>query len=183
MTWMALFGRLFGYLWMVYDLWDCVATIPLLSTLHWRTRWWLRRCISYFQPRQYPLSMYFVFATCFSSFRRHWCQPVFSDGASQGSRKGSHVTHVYEINTWLWDFCRPQPGVRGLLVATTEKILRHSRSETSRRAWKTRQAWKRATDEEESSWSDMTCINRSYTCHISMLSKRCIWRDCVIPPA
>ncbi len=32
----------------------CCKYYPLF-TLHWRTRWWLRRCISYFQPRQYPL--------------------------------------------------------------------------------------------------------------------------------
>ena len=60
-----------------------------------------------------------------------------ADGASQGSRRGSHV---YEINTWLWNFGRPQPRVRGLSVARTERIRRKSRSETSRRAWETRKA-------------------------------------------
>ena len=70
-----------------------------------------------------------------------------ADGASQGSRRGSHV---YEINTWLWNFGRPQPRVGGLSVVKTEEIRRRSRSETSRRAWKTRQARKRAADEEES---------------------------------
>jgi hypothetical protein len=39
-----------------------------------------------------------------------------ADGASQGSRRGSHV---YEINTWLWNFGRPQPRVGGILVAET----------------------------------------------------------------
>ena len=68
-----------------------------------------------------------------------------ADGASQGSRRGSHV---YEINTWLWNFGRPQPRVGGLLVVKTEEIRRRSRSETSRRAWKTWQARKRAADEE-----------------------------------
>jgi dolichol-phosphate mannosyltransferase len=29
-----------------------------------------------------------------------------ADGSGQGSRRGSHV---YEINTWLWNFGRPQP--------------------------------------------------------------------------
>ena len=70
-----------------------------------------------------------------------------ADGASQGSRRGSHV---YEINTWLWNFGRPQPRVGGLSVVKTEDIRRRSRSETSRRAWKTRQARKRAAEEEES---------------------------------
>ncbi len=71
-----------------------------------------------------------------------------ADGASQGSRRGSHV---YEINTWLWNYGRLKPRVGGFSVAKTEKIRKHSRSETSRRAWKTRQARKRAADEEDSS--------------------------------
>ena len=70
-----------------------------------------------------------------------------NSGASQGSCRGSHV---YEINTWLWNFGRPQPRVGGLSVVKSEEIRRRSRSETSRRAWKTRQARKRAADEEES---------------------------------
>ena len=70
-----------------------------------------------------------------------------ADGASQGSRRGSHV---YEINTWLWNFGRPQPRVGGLSVVKTEEIRKRSRSKTSWRAWKTRQARKRAADEEES---------------------------------
>ncbi len=62
-------------------------------------------------------------------------------------------SHVYEINTWQWNFGRPQPRVQvgGLSVVKTEEIRRRSRSETCRRAWKTRQAPKRAADEEESS--------------------------------
>jgi hypothetical protein len=73
-----------------------------------------------------------------------------ADGLSQGSRMGNHV---YEINIWRWNFARPQPRVGENSVAKTEKILRRSKSETSLRAWKTRQAQKRATDsdEEESS--------------------------------
>ena len=102
-----------------------------------------------------------------------------ADGASQGSRRGSHV---YEINTWLWNFGRPQPRVGGLSVVKSEEIRRRSRSETSWRAWKTRQARKRAADEEESTWRDMTFIYHSYTCHISMLIKACIQRNCMMPP-
>ena len=67
-----------------------------------------------------------------------------ADGQGQASRRGSHV---YEINTWLWNFGRPQPRVGGLSVAKTERIRRQSRSETSRRAWETRQARKRAAEE------------------------------------
>jgi hypothetical protein len=33
-----------------------------------------------------------------------------ADGAGPNSRRGSHV---YEINTWLWNFGRPQPRVGG----------------------------------------------------------------------
>ena len=53
------------------------------------------------------------------------------------SRRGSHV---YEINTWLWNFGRPQPRVGGLSVAKTEKIRRKSRSEASKRGWATKKA-------------------------------------------
>ena len=66
-----------------------------------------------------------------------------ADGQGQASRRGSHV---YEINTWLWNFGRPQPRVGGLSVAKTERIRRQSRSETSRRAWETWQARKRAAE-------------------------------------
>ena len=103
-----------------------------------------------------------------------------ADGASQGSRRGSHV---YEINTWLWNFGRPQPRVGGLSVVKTEDICRRARSETSRRAWKTRQARKRAAEEEESTWRDLTFIYHSYTVHISMLIKAWNPRNCVMPPA
>ncbi len=47
---------------------------------------------------------------------------------------------VYKINTWLWNFGRPQPRVGGLSVAKTERIRRQSRSETSLHAWETRKA-------------------------------------------
>ena len=97
-----------------------------------------------------------------------------------GTIRGSHV---YEINTWLWNFGRPQPHIGGLSVVKTEETRKRSRSETSWRAWKTRQARKRAADEEEPSWSDMTFIYQSYTCHIWMLIKTWIRRDCVMPPA
>ena len=60
-----------------------------------------------------------------------------ADGAGPNSRRGSHV---YEINTWLWNFGRPQPRVGGLFVAKTEKIRRKSRSEASKRRWATKKA-------------------------------------------
>jgi hypothetical protein len=66
-----------------------------------------------------------------------------ANGASKESRRGSYV---YEINTWLWNFGRPQPRVGDLSVAKTERIRRKSRSETSRRAWETRKARKRAAE-------------------------------------
>ena len=67
-----------------------------------------------------------------------------ADGSGQGSRRGSHV---YEINTRLWNFGRPQPRIGGLSVAETEGVRRQSRSETSRRAAETRKARKRAVDQ------------------------------------
>ena len=68
----------------------------------------------------------------------------YADGQGPASRRGSHV---YEINDWLWNFGRPQPRVRGLSVARTERIRRKSRSETSRRAWETRKARKMAAED------------------------------------
>ncbi len=53
-----------------------------------------------------------------------------ADGAGPTTRRGSHV---YEINTWLWNFGRPQPRVGGLSVAKTKKIRRKSLSEASKR--------------------------------------------------
>ena len=60
-----------------------------------------------------------------------------ADGAGPNSRRGSHV---YEINTWLWNFGRPQPRVGCLSVAKTEKIRRKSWSEASKRGWATKKA-------------------------------------------
>ena len=60
-----------------------------------------------------------------------------ADGTGPNSRRGSHV---YEINTWLWNFGRPQPRVGGLSVSKTEKIRRKSRSEAAKRAWATKRA-------------------------------------------
>ncbi len=69
-----------------------------------------------------------------------------ANGHGQASRRGSYV---YEINTWLWNFGRPQARVAGLSVAKTERIGRQSRSDTSRRAWETRQARKPERAAEE----------------------------------
>jgi hypothetical protein len=71
----------------------------------------------------------------------------YADGSGQGSRRGSHVD---EINTWLWNFGRPQPRIGGLAVAKTKRVRRQSsqsRSESSRRAAETRKARKRAVDQ------------------------------------
>ncbi len=71
-----------------------------------------------------------------------------ADGASQSSRRGSHV---YEINSWLWSFGRPQPRVGGLSVAKTERIRTKSKSERTRCGWKTRHDRKRRAEGEKSS--------------------------------
>jgi hypothetical protein len=52
-------------------------------------------------------------------------------GAGPTSRRGSHI---YKINTWLWNFGLPQPSVGCLSAAKTEKILRKSLSKASKRA-------------------------------------------------
>ena len=67
-----------------------------------------------------------------------------ADGSGQGSRRGSHV---YEINTWLWNFGRPQPRIGGLSVAKIEGVSSQSRTESARRAAETRKARKRAVDQ------------------------------------
>ncbi len=71
-----------------------------------------------------------------------------ADGPLQGSRRGSQV---YEVNTWLWNFGRPQPRVAWLSVAETEKILKRCRGEEARGAWRTRtrRARKRAAAEAQ----------------------------------
>jgi hypothetical protein len=50
--------------------------------------------------------------------------------------------YVRRVDTWLWNFGRPQPRVGGLSVAKTEKIRRKSRSEASKRGWATKRARK-----------------------------------------
>ena len=60
---------------------------------------------------------------------------AFECGCADGAGR-----HVYKINTWLWNFGRPQPRVGGLSVAKTEKIRRRSRSEAAKRAWATKRA-------------------------------------------
>ncbi len=64
-----------------------------------------------------------------------------ADGSGQGSRKCSHV---YDSNTWRWNFGRPQPRIGGLSVTKTERIRSQSRSDSSQRADETRKARKRA---------------------------------------
>jgi hypothetical protein len=101
-----------------------------------------------YEPHLFPLSTLEGLRTSlaeFHSFHVFWTeiQPQLfhistegrfecgcADGAGHTSRRGSHV---YEINTWLWDFGRPQPRVRGLSVAKTDKLRRKSRSEASKR--------------------------------------------------
>ncbi len=67
------------------------------------------------------------------------CECGRAYGAGPASRKGSHV---YEINTWLWAFGRPQPRIGCLSVAKTQRILKVSRSEAAKRAWETKRAQK-----------------------------------------
>ncbi len=62
-----------------------------------------------------------------------------ADGAGPASRKGSHV---YEINTGLWAFGRPQPRIGGLSVAKTQQIRKASRSKAAKRAWEMKWARK-----------------------------------------
>jgi hypothetical protein len=62
-----------------------------------------------------------------------------ADGAGPTSRRGSHV---YEINTGLWNFGQPKPRAGGLSVAKTEEIQGKSRSEAAKQAWATKRARK-----------------------------------------
>jgi hypothetical protein len=70
----------------------------------------------------------------------------FSCADSQGPAP-CRGCHVYEINTLIWIFGRPQPQVGGLSVGKTERIWRQSRSETSRRTWETVKTSKDAAEE------------------------------------
>ena len=54
---------------------------------------------------------------------------------------------TFTINTWLWNFGRPQPRIGGLSVAKTEGVHSQSRTESARRAAETRKARKRAVDQ------------------------------------
>jgi hypothetical protein len=58
-----------------------------------------------------------------------------ADGTGPNSRRGSHI---YEINTWLWNFGLPQPRVGGFSVAKTEKTRGKSPSEAAKLAWETK---------------------------------------------
>ena len=82
-----------------------------------------------------------------------------ADGPGQGSRRGSHV---YEVNTWLWNFGQPQPRVAGLSVAKTEKIRKRCRVDAAKSAWETRRAQKRAAKANADIWY-------TYTCHIPVI--------------
>ncbi len=73
----------------------------------------------------------------YSSRQRDAFECCCADGAGPTTRRGCHV---YEINTWLCNFGRPQPRVGGLSVAKTEKILRKSLSDAAKRVWATRWA-------------------------------------------
>jgi hypothetical protein len=71
-----------------------------------------------------------------------------ADRHGQGSHRGSHV---YEVNTWLWNFGRPQPSVARLSVAKTEKISKRCRGAAAKSAWETRRASKRAAEADAES--------------------------------
>ena len=60
-----------------------------------------------------------------------------ADGLGLASRRGSHI---YEIDTWLWTFGRPQLHVGGLSVAKNQRIRNKSRSEAVRKGWETKWA-------------------------------------------
>ena len=74
---------------------------------------------------------------------------------------------MYETNTWLWNFGRPQPSVASLSVAKTEKICKRSqcRGAAAKSAWKTRarQAPKSAAEADADIW-------HVYSCHIPVIS-------------
>ena len=66
-----------------------------------------------------------------------------ADGPGQGSRRGSHV---YEVNTWLWNFGRPQLRVASLSVAKTKKVSKRCRGDVAKSAWETRLARKHVAE-------------------------------------
>jgi hypothetical protein len=66
-----------------------------------------------------------LFHTSTAADRRTISECCCADGSGPNSWRGSHF---YEINTWLWNFGRPQP----------EKILGNSRFEAAKRVWATK---------------------------------------------
>jgi hypothetical protein len=77
------------------------------------------------------------------------------------SHKSIRGSHVYEANTWLWNFGRPQPSVASLSVAKTEKICKRSqcRGAAAKSAWNTwaRQAPKSAAEADADIWHLNSC--------------------------
>ncbi len=81
-------------------------------------------------------------------------------------------SHVYEINTWLWNFGRPQPRVRGLSVARTDGIRRKSRSEFDS------EISQRVGDQagpQACCWRNMTCVYQVFSCAIKLLINNSFW--------
>ncbi len=73
----------------------------------------------------------------YSSRQRDAFECCCAYGACPTSLRGSHV---YKINTWLWNFELPQPRKGSLSPAKTEKIRRKTRSHAAKQAWATKQA-------------------------------------------
>ncbi len=188
-------GTYLGFIWILMNgIWSVglCCSYSHLFTLHWRTWWWFRRCISYFWPRQHLLSIYFASHQCNQGslqplFGRHWCRPVFLHsedidvnlffstararvraGAAMCMRSTPSCGTLAAPSLVLVDFRSPKPqrsaGIPGLKrLGALGRPGRPGSVQPTRK-----------------SPAEVTCINQG---HISMLRKTCFWRDCVMPPA
>ena len=84
-----------------------------------------------------------------------------ADRSGQGSRRGSHV---YEINTWLWNFGRPQPRFGGLKNRTDPPTA------PSVQIWCGPTRWGDQEGQEVCSRRVMTSIYLEYTIRMYLLS-------------
>ncbi len=114
---------------------------------------------------------------CFKDFQET-CRQTLRSGFWYIHRDPRTGSHVYEMNTWLWNFGRPQPSVAGLSVAKTEKICKRCRGAAAKSAWETlsQLASKRAAQADDDIW-------HVYTWHIPLVSESCFVCVGVMPYA
>ena len=188
---MTLLFTVYDKFWMAHHLifddtkhnYVCIVILPWLSRVKTELHLWMSCCWSRssFQHQGPTRDV-----TRHSSMRTGGTIPFCSSFHSSW-RSGSPRTCP---TSWIYQICQTQDDdlKSAVLNSILTQCMVSNRSGNNLHTYQCesdlyREARKRAADEEESSWSDMTFIYQSYTCHIWMLIKTCIRRDCVMPPA